>query len=133
MEAKQANRHLGRKIGRIREMLGVKQDTLAEKLGVTQQAVSKLEQSEDLENATLERIAKALGVTVEAIKNFNDDSVIFHIQSMQDHASATYNYQCTFNPLEKWLESLEEIKRLYEALLKAEREKSALLEKFMDK
>ena len=36
-----------------------------------------------------------------------------------------------FNPLEKWLEALEENKRLYEALLKSEREKVAMLEELL--
>lgn len=35
--------HLGRKVGRMRELLGVKQETLAADLGISQQAVSKLE------------------------------------------------------------------------------------------
>lgn len=136
METKQANRHLGRKIGRIREMMGVKQDSLAEQLGITQQAVNKLEQSEDLENTILERIAKALHVSPEAIKNFNDESVVFHIENLNDQSSAYtqyYNFQGTSNPIDKWLEAIEENKRLYEALLKAEREKIAILEKMLNK
>ena len=34
---------MGRKIGRMREMLGIKQDVVADKLGVSQQTVSKIE------------------------------------------------------------------------------------------
>jgi transcriptional regulator with XRE-family HTH domain len=136
METKQASRHLGRKIGRIRELLGVKQETLADKLGITQQAVSKLEQSEELEAPTLERIAKALGTSPEAIKNFNEDSAInfvntFHDQSISHVIGNFGSYN--FNPVDKWLEALEENKRLYEALLKSEREKIAMLEKMLNK
>lgn len=127
-------RHLGKKISRIRELMGMKQETLAEHLGISQQAISKIENSETLEEATLDRVAKALGVSSEAIKNFNDEILIFHIENMQDQASAyqhqQYN-QCTFNPLEKLVETMEENKRLYEALLKSEREKIALLEKMV--
>lgn len=36
--------HIGRKIARIRELRGMKQETLAEKLGISQQSVSHLEQ-----------------------------------------------------------------------------------------
>ena len=125
-------KHLGKKIGRIREMLGIKQETLAEKLGMSQQAVSKLEQSETIEEATLDRVAKALGVSAEAIKNFTDESVLNVITNtftdFKDNAVGM-NYQCTFNPIDKWLEALDENKKLYEALLRAEREKIALLEK----
>lgn len=136
METKQASRHLGRKIGRIRELLGVKQETLADKLGITQQAVSKLEQSEELEAPTLDRVAKALGTSAEAIKSFNEDSAInfvntFHDQSTSHVIGNFGSYH--FNPVDKWLEALEENKKLYEALLKSEREKIAMLEKMLNK
>ena len=36
-------KHMGRKIGRMREMLSIKQDAVADKLGVSQQTVSKIE------------------------------------------------------------------------------------------
>ncbi|HEY9046944.1 MAG TPA: helix-turn-helix transcriptional regulator [Ohtaekwangia sp.] len=130
-------RHLGRKIGRIRELLGVKQEVLAEKLGISQQAISKIEQSEHVEDATLEKIAKALGVSSEAIDNFTEESVINYIQYNQEGSNqgaanvAVQNFNCTFNPIDKWLEALDENKKLYEALLKSERDKIALLEKLL--
>ncbi len=129
-------KHLGKKIGRIREMLGMKQETLAEKMGISQQSVSKMEQNEIIDEAALERVATALGITKEAIRNFNDEALIFHIENMNDQSSAynqNYNYQCTFNPIDKWMEAIDENKKLYEALLKAEREKVALLERMLDK
>lgn len=133
MDSKEKNApHIGRKISRIREMLGVKQELLADKMGISQQAVSKIEQSEHIEDSTLDRVAQALGVKSEAIKNFVEDTLIFHIENMHDQASA-YNFQCTFNPLDKWLEAIEENKKLYEALLKSEREKVALLERMLNK
>lgn len=49
--------HIGRKIARIRELRGMKQETLAEELGISQQSVSHLEQSETLEDDKLERVA----------------------------------------------------------------------------
>jgi transcriptional regulator with XRE-family HTH domain len=133
MEAKTKPTHTGRKIGRIRELLGLKQEALAEKLGISQQAVSKLEQSEQVEDATLERVAKALGVNSEAIRNFQDEAVINIISSTLHDNAGSYNSNChiSFNPVDKWLEAIEENKRLYEALLKAEREKVALLEKML--
>lgn len=48
----------------------MEQETLAEELGISQQSVSHIEQSETLENDKLERVAKALGVSKEAIENF---------------------------------------------------------------
>jgi transcriptional regulator with XRE-family HTH domain len=138
VKTKPQSHHLGRKIGRIRELLGVKQDTLAEKLGISQQAISKIEQSEQVEDATLEKIAKALGVSGEAIQNFTEESVINYIQYNQEGSNqgaanvAVQNLNCTFNPIDKWMETLEENKKLYEALLKSEREKTALLERLLE-
>ena len=37
------------------------------------------------------------------------------------------------NPIEKWIEALDENKKRYERLLQTEREKVALLEKMLDK
>ncbi|TCC96789.1 helix-turn-helix domain-containing protein [Pedobacter psychroterrae] len=113
--------HIGRKISRIREIRGIKQDFLAIELGVSQQTISKIEQSEEVEEAMLEKIANVLGISSEAIKNFSEEVLIFHIQNMHDNASAyQYNYQCHYNPLDKVVE-------LYERLLASEREKIELL------
>ena len=114
--------HIGRKISRIRELRGMKQDALAAELGISQQAISKLEQSENIEDETLEKVAKALGITSEAVKHFNEDSIFnnmnntFHDNSILNNS----NYQCTFNPIDKVVE-------LYERLLKSEQEKNELL------
>ena len=42
------------------------------------------------------------------------------------------NYHCTFNPIDKWVEAMEKNEKLYEELLKSEREKVALMEKLLD-
>jgi transcriptional regulator with XRE-family HTH domain len=113
-------------------MLGVKQETLAEQMGITQQAVSKLEQSEELEEKTLERVAKALGVPAKAIENFNEESVFniisntFHNTSSDQSTliSSSLNYYPTFNTIEKIVD-------LYERLIQAEKEKVALMEKML--
>lgn len=118
---KSSKMHIGRKISRIREIRGIKQDFLAIELGISQQTISKIEQSEDVDDATLEKIANILGVSAEAIKNFSEEVLIFHIQNMHDNSTAySYNYQCHYNPLDKVVE-------LYERLLQSEREKVELL------
>jgi transcriptional regulator with XRE-family HTH domain len=120
--------HIGRKISRIRELRGMKQEALAAELGISQQAVSKIEQSERIEDEILEKIASALGVSSEAITRFSEDVLIFHIQNMHDNSTAyQYNYQCHFNPIDKLIEVFEENKKLYEQLLASEREKVELL------
>jgi transcriptional regulator with XRE-family HTH domain len=135
MKAKTEPKHIGRKIRRIRELLNVKQETLADQLGISQQAISKIEQSEHVEDVTLERIGKVLGVTSEAIKNFDEEAAINYINNFNDDSvnnGAVNAFSCTFNPIDKWLEAIEENKKLYEALLKSEREKVAMLEKLLE-
>ncbi|MDN5210480.1 helix-turn-helix transcriptional regulator [Fulvivirgaceae bacterium BMA12] len=124
---------MGRKIGRMREMLGIKQDVVADKLGLSQQAISKIEQSENVDDAVLEKMADALGVSPEAVKNFSEESIFNQINNtLNDSSSLNQNYQCTINPIEKLVEAMEENKKLYEALLKSEREKVAMLQKLLE-
>ncbi len=126
--------HIGRKISRIRELRGMKQETLAEAMGLSQQSISHIEQSETIEDEKLEQVANALGVTKEAIKNFSEEAVFNYFSNFYDNSTGqVYNNNCTFNPLDKLLEVQEENKKLYERLLKAEQEKISYLEKLLDK
>lgn len=130
-------KHIGRNIGRIRELLGIKQEAVADALGISQQAVSKIEQSESVEEVTINRIAKVLGVNSEAIKNFSEEAAFNYINtftegSVNNGAVGCTNYNPTFNPIDRLFEVMEENKKLYEALLKSEREKTALLEKMLE-
>jgi transcriptional regulator with XRE-family HTH domain len=112
----------------------MKQEALAIALGVSQQSISNLEGSESVDDEKLTRIAEALGVSTEAIKNFSEDAVFNIIgNTYNDDSSSIKNYNCTFNPLDKLLETFEENKKLYQQLIQAEKEKVALLEKLLDK
>lgn len=119
METTEKPQHIGRKIARIRELRGMKQEALAQELGISQQAISKIEQSEAVDKETLERVAKALGISSKAIENFSEETLFLHIESIHDQGVGV-NYQCTFNPIEKIVE-------LYERLLEAEKEKNEIL------
>lgn len=131
--------HQGRNVKRFREMLGIKQEALALELGDdwSQRRISLLEQKEVIEPELLEQVAKALKVPVEAIKNFDEETAIHNIQNNYDNAvvnaGPSINYKCTFNPIDKWVEALEENKRLNKALLEEKDEKIALLEKMLGK
>ena len=116
--------HEGRNVKRIREILGIKQDTLANELGLSQQAISALEQKEKIDDKIMADVAKALGISADAIKNFDEQATFNIISNTYHDNSASVHY--TFNPMEKIVE-------LYEALLKSEREKVTLLEKMLDK
>jgi transcriptional regulator with XRE-family HTH domain len=118
--------HIGRKIARIREIKGIKQEALAYELGVSQQTVSNLEKSEKIEDEVLVKVAKYLGVTTEAIKNYSDEAMVNYFNNFNDNSSG-FNYHCTFNPIEKIVELYNEKVELLERLLQAEREKNELL------
>lgn len=120
--------HIGRKIGRIRELKGMKQEALASALGISQQAVSKIEQSADVEDDALQKIASILGVPSEAIRNFSEEAVFNYFNNFHDNSSG-FNYNCTFNPIDKIVELYNEKVALLERLLQAEKEKNELLSK----
>ena len=121
--------HIGRKISKVRELKGIKQETLASLMGVSQQAISKIEQSPDVEDLALEKIAQALGVTAEAIRNFTEEAVFNYFNNFHDNSTGDFRHHCTFNPLDKLMELVEENKSLYERLLASEKEKNELLKK----
>lgn len=140
------NIHHGRNVKRFREMIGLKQEALADQLGGdwTQKKISYLEAKEVIEPELLDDLAKALKVPAEAIRNFDEEKAIYNIQNNyegsnnQGSNNGINNYQCNFNPLDKYVEAVEENKKLhekneklYEALLKSEREKIGLLERLM--
>jgi len=118
--------HIGRKISRIRELRDMKQEALAQALGMSQQTVSAIENSETIDEEKLQAIAEILGVTVEGIKNFSEEAVLNIIgNTINNHDNASsFNYSCTFNPLDKVIE-------LYERLVLAEKEKVEYLEKLL--
>lgn len=123
--------HEGKNVKRIREILGIKQDDLATRLGLSQQTVSQLEAKEAIDRELLEKVARAMGVSAEAIKSFSDEAAINYINTFNDHSvnnGAVYAFNSTINPLERWMEAIEENKKLYERLLQSEREKVELLQ-----
>ncbi len=121
--------HQGRNVKRFREMLGIKQETLALELGDdwNQKKISLLEQKDVIEPALLDHVAKVLKISVEAIKNFDEEAAVNIIaNTFHDEATAyAQNYKCNFNPIDKIVE-------LYEALVKSEKEKAALLQKMLE-
>jgi transcriptional regulator with XRE-family HTH domain len=118
-------KHIGRNISRIRELRGMKQEALAIAIGVSQQTISNIENSETVEEDKLILIAKELGVTPEAIKNFTDEAVFNYFSNFYDSSTGQVNHNnCTFNPLDKVVE-------LYERLVQAEKDKVAYLEKLL--
>ncbi|MGJ1273810.1 helix-turn-helix domain-containing protein [Sphingobacterium siyangense] len=125
MSTTNTTNNIGRKISRIRELRGMKQEALAIELGVSQQTVSNIEKSAAIEADLLAQVAEILGVTPEAIENFSEEAVFNIINNtFQDSSSNNNNYLCTINPLDKIVE-------LYERLVEAEKSKVEYLERLL--
>ena len=94
---------------------------------MTQQTISKLEQKEVIDDDVLDKVAKAMKVPVEAIKNLNDEATTNYINAFNENQGQLFynNTNCTFNPIDKVVE-------LYERLLTAEQEKVSMLEKLLE-
>lgn len=126
---KKETKHQGRNIRHFRELKGIKQSALAEKLSTSQQHISQIEQSEKIEDKLLEQISEALEISPEAIKNFDPEEAVnlinsIHNNTFTDSYNSFYAVNYNVNPLEK-------IEELYERLLASEKEKVALLEKLL--
>lgn len=130
-------KHIGRNITRLRELRGMKQSALADAMGVSQQTISNIENSSELDDSKLNEVAKALEVTAEAIKSFTEESVINYFNtfaegSVNQGPIGSHNI-CNFNPLDKLMEAVEENKKLYQQLIEAEKEKVVYLERLLQK
>jgi transcriptional regulator with XRE-family HTH domain len=73
--------HIGQKIKKLRELKNLTQSHVAQQLGVTQSAYSKLELGEsEVTYSRLERISDVLGMKPEEIISFNDQ-MVFNISN----------------------------------------------------
>jgi transcriptional regulator with XRE-family HTH domain len=129
--------HQGRNVKRFREMLGIKQEAMAYDLGEdwNQKKISMLEQKDVIEDNLLKQISNSLKIPVEAFQNFDEDQAINIISNtFNNGAFLNTGHTATFNvnPIEKWIEALEEIKRLNLELLKAKDEQIKVLEKLLN-
>lgn len=117
-------KHVGRNLQKVRVYLGVKQDALATDTGMSQQAISKIEQQDEIEDESLKKIAEALGVSPELIKNFDEEKAVYYINN-HNYREATINEGSS--PVVQQINPVEKIVELYERLLQSEREKIELL------
>jgi len=125
--------HHGRNVKRMRDVMGVKQDALAHDLGISQQAISLLEQKETLDAPMIEKIAVILGVPEEMITHMTDEGLLnIFSGTFSDNASVYSHTFNNINPLDKLMETVDKNEKLYERLLAAEKEKNDLLLKLLE-
>jgi|WetSurMetagenome_2_1015567.scaffolds.fasta_scaffold19363_2 transcriptional regulator with XRE-family HTH domain len=76
---------LHEKISFIRNLKGLKQDEMAQKLNMSESGYAKIERGETkLQNPRIEKIAEALEIETEDLMSFNERSIC--ITSFHDHS-----------------------------------------------
>ena len=73
------NVHQGANVRRLRNIMGVKQSSLAEMLGTTQQKVSRIESQRVIEKDTLLQIANILNVSPKIIEELDENKMIAYM------------------------------------------------------
>ena len=139
------NVHQGANVRRLRNIMGVKQSSLAEMLGTTQQKVSRIESQRVIEKDTLLQIANILNVSPKIIEELDENPLSIVIEnnnfetgygSISNTAiiqNDQNNENTINNPLDKIMELHKQTTDLIERMLAVEKEKSALLEQLLKK
>jgi len=86
---KEKNIHHGHAIKRFRHSLGIKQDTLAFDMGITQALISFYEQKKEIDDNMIEKFAAALNIHPSYIKELEEDPVSTIIDSNNYDRSQT--------------------------------------------
>lgn len=128
--------HQGLNVSKIRRYEDIKQEDLAEKLGVSQQFISQLEQQREIGRDYLVKIAAILRVAPEVIENMEETPVSVVIEN-NNFENGGIGYigevnELNQHPVEKIIELTKENTSLYERMLANEKEKVTLLEKLLN-
>lgn len=139
----QKNVHQGSNVRKLRNIMGIKQSSLAKDLGTTQQAVSRIESQRVIEKNTLIQIANILNVSPKIIEELDENPLSVIIEN-NNFESGSYNtgvdnsnvgeenhHNTIHHPLDKIMELNKQATDLFERMLAVEKEKSALLEQLL--
>ena len=114
---------LGYKIKKIREFKNVTQKQIADALGITQSAYSKIEMGEtEVPYSRLEKISTVLGVKPEEIISFNEH-MIFNVMHNQNGGNLFGNITYTISDVER---------KLYEQQIDILKEELAYMKKLLE-
>ena len=135
---KTKNVHQGANVRKLRQLVGMKQTTFGEMLGMNQQSVSRLEQKRVLEEDTLFKVANILHVAPDIIRNLeeNPTSIVIENNTFQtgiSNVGVVENQRDNIvnHPVDQLMALNKEQASLYERMLTIEKEKNALLEKLL--
>jgi transcriptional regulator with XRE-family HTH domain len=82
---------IGAKIQKMRQFKGIKQESVANMLGLSQAAYSKIERSEtEMDSDKLKQIANALGCDPTEILNIDENHLI--VNTFNNHSESNTNF-----------------------------------------
>lgn len=114
---------IGRKIEKLRKLMGWKQEALALEVGLTQPQISAIENSEKVNEETLHKIANALNINPQIIKQFDEQHAFYNVDNTPTNVASSnsaFGIRQAFSPIDKVVE-------LYQRLLASEKEKLELI------
>jgi transcriptional regulator with XRE-family HTH domain len=107
---------IGDNLRKIREIKGIKQESVAKQLGITTNGYGKIERGESAINIDrLEQIATILGISAMDIMQF-DESIIFNINTMSNSApnGVVNNYSITTEERDLLLAQIKSLNEIIE-------------------
>ena len=119
--------HIGQKIKKLRELKNLTQTHMAQQLGVTQSAYSKMELGEsEVTYGKLEKISEVLEMKPEEVISFNE-SMVFNVMHNQNGGNVFGDINNTVSDTERQLyqdqinllkEEVSYLKKMLEKVLK---------------
>jgi transcriptional regulator with XRE-family HTH domain len=115
---------IGKKIKRLRELKNLTQSQMAEKIGITQGAYSKIEMGEtEVTYSRLESISTAFDMKPEDVIAFNDN-LVFNVSNNPNGGNVFGSITYTTTDLER---------KLYEDQIHSLKEENSFLKKMLEK
>lgn len=134
--------HHGKAIKQLRLDRGWSRRIFADKVGVSEASLIRMEAKEELPDEVLEKMAKELGVTIDLIKELEEDKPLaFYIQENEFHDNsvnnAAFNLQNsvdnrTDSAVEEMAKVCEHIRHEYETLFATQKEMMEFYKKEME-
>ena len=116
MDAAHKYQKIGENLRKIREIKGIKQESIAKQLGITTNGYGKIERGEtSLNIKRLEEIAEILGVNALDVMQF-DENIIFNINTMSNSApnGTVNNYALSNEERQFFAEQIKSLNELVE-------------------
>ncbi len=78
---------MGRKLAKARQLRGISQEEFGEKLEMSKSAVSRLENSYEIEDELLKQACEILDVSVEGLKSLDEEAALYYTVNFYDESA----------------------------------------------